>query len=113
MYLIRKINDKNYKITSIDGEKQTLIGYADSPETAEKLCENYAGTDWGWENEQNNERQEINMVLYTNDGKTYEVKWVEFWNEREMFFLAETKDGEELKIELENFNKVEEGVKLW
>lgn len=53
------------------------------------------------------------MVLYTNDGKTYEVKWVEFWNEREMFFLAETKDGGELKIELENFNKVEEGVKLW
>ena len=51
MFLIRKINDKNYKITSIDGEKQTVIGYADSPETAEKLCENYAGTDWGWENE--------------------------------------------------------------
>lgn len=48
------------------------------------------------------------MTLCTNDGKTYEVKWVEFWNEREMFFLAETKDGGELKIELENFNKVEE-----
>ena len=44
-----------------------------------------------------------------NDGKTYEVKWVEFWNERERFFLAETKDGGELKIELENFNKIEEG----
>lgn len=51
MFLIKKIGDKNYKITSIDGEKQTLIGYADSPETAEKLCEDWCENDWGWENE--------------------------------------------------------------
>lgn len=49
MYLIKKIGDKDYKITSTD--TNTIVGYAMTPETAEKLCEDYAGTDWGWENE--------------------------------------------------------------
>lgn len=47
------------------------------------------------------------MTLYTNDGKTYDIKWAEYWAENERFILAETEDGDELKIELENFNKVE------
>lgn len=48
------------------------------------------------------------MKLYTNDNKVYDVKWAEYWDENERFILAETKDGEELQIELENFNKIEE-----
>lgn len=48
------------------------------------------------------------MKLYTNDNNVYEVKWVEYWDENERFILAETVDGNEIKIELENFNKVEE-----
>ena len=48
------------------------------------------------------------MKLYTNDGKTYDVKWVEYWNENERFFLAETTNGEELKIDEDNLNKIEE-----
>lgn len=48
------------------------------------------------------------MLLHTNDKKVYKVKWLEYWDENERFILAETYDGEELKIELENFNKVEE-----
>lgn len=48
------------------------------------------------------------MLLYTNDKKVYDVKWAEYWDERERFILAETKDGEELQIELDNFNKIEE-----
>ena len=47
------------------------------------------------------------MKLYTNDGKIYDIKWAEYWAENERFILAETGDGDTLKIELENFNKVE------
>lgn len=48
------------------------------------------------------------MKLYTNNNEIYDVKWAEYWEENERFILAETVDGEEIKIELENFNKVEE-----
>ena len=48
------------------------------------------------------------MVLYTNDNKKYEIKWAEYWDENERFILAETVDNKTIKIELENFNKIEE-----
>ena len=48
------------------------------------------------------------MKLYTNDNHTHDVKWVELWSENERFFLAETKSGDVIKIELENLNKIKE-----
>lgn len=47
------------------------------------------------------------MKLFTNDNNIYEVNFVEYWNENERFFLAGTSDGEILKIEENNFYKVE------
>lgn len=51
------------------------------------------------------------MKLFTNNGEIYDVKWVEYWNENERFFLAETIDGEELKIDENDFNKLERSSK--
>ena len=48
------------------------------------------------------------MKLYTNDNKTYDVKWVEYWDDPKRFILAETYDGNAIEIELENLNKIEE-----
>lgn len=48
------------------------------------------------------------MILYTNDGEKYRIKRAEYWDENERFILAETIDNEIIKIELENFNKIEE-----
>lgn len=48
------------------------------------------------------------MKLYTNDGKEYNIKWLEYWDDITRFILAETTDGDEIKIELDNFDKVEE-----
>lgn len=47
MYLIKKIGDKNYQIKSTDTD--TIIGYAETPEVAEKICEDWCKDDWGWE----------------------------------------------------------------
>lgn len=47
------------------------------------------------------------MILFTNDKKEYRINWLEYWNENERFFLAETTDGEGIKIDEDNFNRVE------
>lgn len=48
------------------------------------------------------------MKLFTNNNEAYEVKFVEYWSENKRVFLAETKDGELLEIDEDNFCKVEE-----
>lgn len=48
------------------------------------------------------------MKLFTNNNEMYEVKFVEYWNETKRMFLAETKDGELIEINEEDFYKVEE-----
>lgn len=49
------------------------------------------------------------MLLYTKDKASYEVKWLEYWDEGERSILAETKDGDVIKVNLEDFDRVEEG----
>lgn len=48
------------------------------------------------------------MILKTTNGETYRVKWVEFWNETERCFIAETYDGDEIKLDEGEFDKIEE-----
>lgn len=48
------------------------------------------------------------MILKTTNGETYRVKYVEYWNEGERCFIAETYDGEEIELDEDEFDKVEE-----
>lgn len=51
------------------------------------------------------------MILYTNDKVSYEVNWLEYWDDPERCIVAETKDGDVIKIDLDDFDRVEESEK--
>lgn len=48
------------------------------------------------------------MILKTTNGVRHKIKWLEYWNENGRFFLAEDVNGELLKFESNELDKIEE-----
>lgn len=48
------------------------------------------------------------MRVYTTDGQSYEVNYIELWSDKEYVFTMQTKSGDLLNLTLDEFDRAEE-----